>query len=454
MRTISNSGAWMCGDGMNHGLRKAVSERIEYLCDPHNGENLFLIGFAIYQVMCMWDTTMFPFPFWVEFFGKALALGLAVTKILFYGRYSPFKLIGFIIAGGCTAIIAYTTGYIPPFVWIVFLAASQNVSFRKTLEIYLLLTGAGMIMAYAASMIGVIENLQYITEKRGIRNSFGIIYTTDFAAHIFYMLLIWFFLAGEKLKGYHYFGAIGVAVLIYLFCNARLDSISILATALLFWMGNFFTRSRHIGERLKGIWEKGWKAAGPFLMPACMTIAVGMTYEYGMFGKSNQILKEINRISGGRLRLGWQSIEQFGIHLFGRNVPMVGNGGTTKKLLNYSFVDSSYVNVLLRAGIVFMLAVLILYALSCRVNSHDLYFLYVVALISVNCIVAHHLIEPAYNPFLLAAFTRCARNPGDGDMGEILGNRLVNGDFVKKWEGTTKRGRMTRWLKGKRMSYL
>ncbi len=378
------------------------------------GEQLFLISFAIYQAMCMWDTTMFPLPFWAELLGKAVALGIIAVKILLYDGYSPVKLVGFAAAGACTAFTAYTTKYIPPFVWVVYLAGSRDVSFRKILEVYLVVTGAGMLMAYAASMIGVIENLQYITEKRGIRNSFGIIYPTDFAAHVFYMLLIGFYLKGEKLKGIHYLGTVIIAALVYHFCNARLDSVSILMMTVLFWLGNVITRSRYKGDRVKKLWKQGWAKISPFIMSACLAVALGATYAYGAIGDTSQKLIELDqKISGGRLRQSWEGIKNYGLHLLGRYVPMIGNGGTTRLPAKYFFVDCSYINLLLRAGILFMAIILILYAISCRKNSHDLYFLYAVALISVNSMIAHHLAEPAYNPLLLAAFTGCVRETGD-----------------------------------------
>ena len=100
-----------------------------------------------------------------------------------------------------SVVTLLTTGYIHPFVWVLFLAGSRDVPIKKILEVYLVITGAGMILAYGASMLGVIENLQYVTYGRGIRNSFGIVYTTDFSAHIFYMMVIGFYLLGERLCG-------------------------------------------------------------------------------------------------------------------------------------------------------------------------------------------------------------------------------------------------------------
>ncbi len=389
------------------------------------GESIFLLGFLIYQITCMWETTTFPLPLLLRLAGRGLGLALILAKIFFFSGYSPRRLAGYAVAGCCMAYTLVSARYVNAFVWIVFLAGSHKVSLKKILQIYLVVSAAGMLMAFSASMIGVIENLRYISEERGTRNSFGIGYPTDFAAHIFYMLVIAFYLKGERLRGWHYLGAAAAGALIYHFCNARLDSGCILLTAALFWAGNAIARSRHVSERVRRLWSRCWQGAAPFVMPACLAAALVMTCAYGgMADNPSGILKEINEVAGGRLLLGWQGIEEYGIHLLGSYVKMVGNGGTTRARTNYFFVDSSYINLLLRAGILFTAILLLFYAVSCRRNRHDLHFLYMVALISVNSMVAHHLAEPAYNPLLLAVFTECVRVPDGGPASSKPKRRL------------------------------
>ena len=75
------------------------------------------------------------------------------------------------------------------------------------------------------------------------------------------------------------------------------------------------------------------------------------------------------------------------------------------------FLDCSYVNIFMRFGVIVMLLVTILYVYSCCKNRHDQYFLYTIALLAFNCLIAHHLLEMAYNPFNLALFASCVRNP-------------------------------------------
>lgn len=50
--------------------------------------------------------------------------------------------------------------------------------------------------------------------------------------------------------------------------------------------------------------------------------------------------------------------------------------------------------------------------LFCFRNKKDIYLLFAIALVAVNCVIAHHIIEAAYNPF---AFALLACNAGNAN---------------------------------------
>lgn len=389
------------------------------------GESLFLLGFLIFQIMSLWDTTMFPLPLAVNLAGRALGLALIAAKILIFGGYSPLQMIGFVILGGCTAVTMFTAKYVHAFVWIILLAGSKDVSFKKILQVYLAVSAAGIAVAFAASALGVIENLRYVTEGRGTRNSFGFNYTTAFSAHLFFLFLIAFYLKGERLRVCDCLAVVIAAALVYRFCNARLDSAEMIMMAVLFWVGNGIEghtyhgnrkggtgRRWHISGRFRRLWRRIWKKTGPLLVPSCMAVSLILTCAYGAGnGAPSGTIREINEFSGGRLGMGWQAMKEYGIHLFGRDVSMNGFGDTTKKPSEYFIVDNTYINLLMRGGILYAAAFLLLYARACRRNRHDLYFFYAIALLSLQGLFTFYPLYPAYNPLLLAAFAECVRGP-------------------------------------------
>lgn len=81
---------------------------------------------------------------------------------------------------------------------------------------------------------------------------------------------------------------------------------------------------------------------------------------------------------------------------------MNGNGGTLNLVDEYFFLDCSYVNILLTWGLILFLVVMILFICGCTKNRKDLYFQYAIAAIAVNSMIAHHLMDVAYDPFVLA----------------------------------------------------
>lgn len=83
------------------------------------------------------------------------------------------------------------------------IVGAKNVSFNKLLKLYLVIAVTLMVVAFSASQYGLIEDLQFVTlrgEEFFVRHSYGIQYPTDFAAHLFYIVLVIAVLYKDKLK--------------------------------------------------------------------------------------------------------------------------------------------------------------------------------------------------------------------------------------------------------------
>jgi len=367
------------------------------------GEQLFLLGFIAYLGASVWGTTMFPFSGLASKCLKLIYLSLIGIKVIAFDRYQLKTLLILGLCGAATILVLLSSGYKDPFMWVILVVASKDVSFEKILKVYLVIAGAIVALAFGSSLLGVIENLQYTKRSGAFRNSFGIMYTTDFAAHIFYLFLTFFYLKGEKLRLVHYAGGLIIAALILQFCDARVDTICIVLTTVLFGIGNMFTHSHVAGVRVKKGWERFWKTYGPYSMPVFAAFSVLIT---AMFNKGNGFWTSLDEfLFHSRLGLGKKGMEEYGFSLFGQYIEMVGNGGTTKHMQDYFFLDCSYVNTLLRFGTVMLFLLIGIYIYCCIKNRQDLYFLYAVALISLNSVIAHHMIEIEYNPFMLAVLT-------------------------------------------------
>ncbi len=385
---------------------QAVQISQRYLSDAHTGEMLFFAGYILFLWRSVWITTMFPLGGLMTLICVPLAALFVGLKILLYDHYSVKQFLLLALALACICLVLRSSGSINPFFWLLLIAGSRNIKFEKILKVYLAINVTIVLLAFCASSLDVIENLRYKTEKRGIRNSFGIIYPTDFGAHIFFMFLTFCYLKGEKLKYYHYGITILAAALVYRFSNARLDSGCTLALALLFSLGNWIVHSRKVSWNIKILWERGWNKLGMWVMPILSVFSIGITVIYQ---RNSSAWQALNEIVSNRLELGRRGIDEYGWSLFGQPLTLVGFGGSVGEQSNYNFVDCSYVYMLLRHGILFVVLMVVIFAICCYKNRHDRYFLYAIALVSVNCMIAHHIIQIEYNPFALALLATCVR---------------------------------------------
>ena len=124
-----------------------------------------------------------------------------------------------------------------------------------------------------------------------------------------------------------------------------------------------------------------------------------------------------------RLHLGHEALKKYPVQLFGtRGVSFVGYGGKTETVMNYDYVDSSYVQMLFTYGLVPVVLLVVLY----MIQSWGLYrrknylLLACLALVAVNCMFEAFWIRPSYNIFmflLFAAFPAAESEPESPETG-------------------------------------
>lgn len=387
-------------------LGKECTGKIKYMLQdwaaPEAGERLFLCVWILFLARENLATTMFPMSGIFYNVVSLATVGGVALKVICYDSYRLPELAAVILIGGTAVLVVLRSGYQEPLFWAVILIGARGVSFRKILKTYFIVSASVVGLAFAASMLGVIVNLQYTLGSRGIRNSFGIIYPTDFAAHIFFLMVIFFYLRGARVKGWQYMICLVIAVLVYAFCNTRLD-VSCMILAVVLYMG--INRGKRSGRNIKERYRPAGfiKKYAMYSMPAAALFMSVLTL---LFKAGGTFWQRLDEIMSNRLSLGQMGLKDYGIKLFGQQVYMMGNGGSTTLSSWYFFIDCSYLYILLKYGIIFLSIVLTVYVLCCRKYQDDKRFLLMIALVSLNCMIAHHLVELAYCPFALAVFAK------------------------------------------------
>ena len=398
-----------------------VEKYKRFVRDPCNGEVLFFGGFILYIFWKMIRTTMFPYSETVFQICLVLSVVILAGKIFLFDIYTVKMFMAVAAMLACGLFIAAASGYLWPFIWVLIVAAAKDVSFGKILRVHLLLGSVIIGLALCASLLGVIENLAYpAADGQGVRYSFGCLYTTDFAAHIFFMLLTAYYLYHKKMRWFHYIGTCVVAGVIYYYCNAKLDTICILLLAAVFGIYHIMRWQKEREQTTVPGMETGSmqpvlfkrtktclklkKISGRLAFISLPVIALAMYLLTSAYREENEFWETINLFVSGRLMMGKRGLKQFGLSLFGKDIPMEGMGGSLKHTKPYFFIDCSYLFILLRYGALFLGIVFIVYGVIYYKRREDTALMLVILLLAISSAIDHHLLEEAYNPFGYALF--------------------------------------------------
>ena len=337
----------------------------------------------------MLDRTFFQVK--VNFlFLVVLLLGL---RFLYKMRVSYKYLILSILLLLSGVLVYVQTNRLNFLVYSMLLVLLVNVDMKVVLRNYVVVAGILVVGVFLLSLVGMVPNLQY--NRAGvIRNSFGFIYPTDFASHCFYLFLAISYLLKDKFIWTRSLFGVLLSAFIIKYCDARLNALSILLATVIFI---YFYYSN--GKKLKIF------ALLPY---SAVVFASVVTYFSYKFSWSNPFLVSINKLITGRLALGRNAFDTFGVHLFGtRNVQFIGSGGKTESVIGYNYVDSSYVQMLFTYGIVPVVLLLIIYVVASRKQYKDGQYLLVaiLSLIAFNCMIEAFWFVPTYNIFMFLLFT-------------------------------------------------
>ena len=319
-----------------------------------------------------------------------LLLGL---RFLYKMRVSYKYLILSILLLLSGVLVYFQTNRLNFLVYSMLLVLLVNVDMKVVLRNYVVVAGILVVGVFLLSLVGMVPNLQY--NRAGvIRNSFGFIYPTDFASHCFYLFLAISYLLKDKFIWTRSLFGVLLSAFIIKYCDARLNALSILLATVIFI---YFYYSN--GKKLKIF------ALLPYSAVVFASIITYLSYK---FSWSNPFLVSVNKLITGRLALGRNAFDTFGVHLFGtRNVQFIGSGGKTESVIGYNYVDSSYVQMLFTYGIVPVVLLIIIYVVASRKQYKDGQYLLVaiLSLIAFNCMIEAFWFVPTYNIFMFLLFT-------------------------------------------------
>lgn len=372
------------------------------------------IGYlVIYGAIFCYDflnSTMFQVQ-WPPRFGYIFFVASAlytIAKFIWHNTYTKKEMIFSCIILVAFIVPAVLTDYSFLF-WIGFLiVGAKDVDFDKILKVYLTLGIIITLAAFVASQMGWIENLVYVVIRDDVwtvRNSYGSVYPTDFAAHLFYLAIAGVCLCENRITWGKIINFVVLALFVLDKCDARTSFICMLTMAVLLIFVHLFK------DKIK----KNWFYY--ILNTANIGFAIIYISLTHLYTEANERLYQINDLLSDRLKITKEAIELYDYKLFGQTIQELGYGRTLEKAIDYFYIDDSYIRIALLYGVVLFVVVLVMFWFDGvkAIKSGRIIVLVSIAAIALHSFMEHHLIEVAFNPMLCLLFSNLKEKKQEKD---------------------------------------
>lgn len=368
-----------------------------------NGQLVYEIAFVFY-----FTDFFLQFTTYMNFFASNtfhmisyIALGLVIFKLFFIDQQTNRDFLINLLVLGLLVLTWRTSEDFMLFAMGIFILGAREVDFKKIIYLYFYIGLIVLLFVVISSLTGIIQNLVYRREQTTgtIRQSFGVVYPTDFAAHVLYLALAYCYLYFTRLTAKSYIVFCLLAALLIYYCDARLSAVALLLLIPVTMIGKNAQQGKRLAKKIANYY---WTI--PILSAYVMFL---LTYFYR---QSNPLLQKINSLLSGRLALGERGFNQYGFSILGQHMVERSWGGTTGMKMfmtdqsKYFFIDSSFIRIMILYGIIaFVLILGIMTIISFRSVSFGSYALAtILVIVSISAVVEQRLLDISYNPFLIA----------------------------------------------------
>lgn len=276
-----------------------------------------------------------------------------------------------------------------------YIYCGRRIEFRRILEMTMKCVLITVAVVVVSAWLGLIDNVVMYKSGR-VREFMGFRYALYLPAILLNLTVIWAYLNREKLPllGVLSWGALNWYV--YYMTDSRvsflLAELLLVAALLMQWLPRLMEKLRPL-----------WAALIPsFLLCGGLSVALTAAYDWSV-----PWMRRVNGMLDGRLNLGRHSMGKYGVRLFGQVIEWVGNGldsaGNSVDSM-YDYVDNLYVKILLRYGVVFWIAILVLstWAMYRLWKQREYYILLVSATVAAHSLLDDLAFGLHYNSFWIA----------------------------------------------------
>ncbi|WP_047999285.1 polysaccharide biosynthesis protein [Lactiplantibacillus herbarum] len=368
----------------------------------------YLIIFAGYLASVTIQTTMFNvmYSHRVGTIIQLVTVAAILVKISCFDQLTERQLIGQISLLTLITLVTLISGAHYLVTTVLLMMGARGVSFRRIMQIYLWIVGGILLIALVAAELGIIKNITFVTND-GVRQSLGVVYTTDFAAHIFYLCGAYLYLQARYFRLYELLPVLVGGGVIYYFTKTMTDTLALLVLIILFLI---YIYRRQLARMPKLLISLRYSFLA---LPVASLSIIGLSV---IFNFQDTNLMRLNAWLSSRLELGNNALLAYGVKILGQSaIPVNGWGGERANMLTngigdatYFFIDSSFLNALIAYGLLFTIVLIVgfTWRLYDRVRQQDYLLPVIFVAIAISSMFDQHFLEITYNVFILMAFAK------------------------------------------------
>ncbi len=354
----------------------------------------------------------------------------AVYTIVMDGKDWKRRLVltGLLLLGGWYAIYWRKQNDTLVFEGLLLVVASYGKDFKKIAYRGIGVTLGVLLLTFVLCLAGVLPDYQDLMGDM-VRHSFGTTHCMDLAAHGCFIILIYIFVKNGILRWYEYAGIIVLSVLNVFLIGGQNSLFCVILATIGCVMQEVCQKKRwKLPQGISKVW------CGALLLAFCIFAAIYFGLNYTYTEDPKMFYHRIGSLSGleNSLRTSSSVTRVLPFSWFGRYFLQFGSGygGLAEKMGFYTFLDCSYIRIYVMYGIVaFILFMLVFSAIQYRLLKKGMkYGMFLLAIVAFHSFLEHRLIDPAYNVFLLLAFSAV---PTGGWSKEKLREENIYGETVQ-----------------------
>lgn len=340
---------------------------------------------------------------YVSYFGCGVCIVLNVGKGRYHKRSFCFLAAMLLVSG----IAILTSGERTVFLFVLLLGCVYASDGKTILKLSCIIQGSVLLLTVLFAVTGITENL--IVDKERMRYSLGFAWASYAPNLLLFVSMQYMLLRRNKISWLEL--VVIEAANIFIFTQTDTKMSFLVLTLLVGVMAlNRITVVREYLLKAKQ-WFLHVKEKTYIALPwVCAFFAVFLP----LYRQDSVFWKFLNSGFSGRLELGKNAILNYGFSLLGQNIDMQGFSVLGKTYDVYNYVDSSYLQIAIRYGIVLLMLICILYAgaslkMRKRKDGRGLLFLLVILFL---CMEEPFLFDVGFN--LFPVFLFCDEDVLDG----------------------------------------